>query len=52
MSMMVAETKTGYSIVQFLDLTHEVPRLGHVTNLYIDGSATQPVSDLTGARRS
>ncbi len=36
----------------FLEWTHEVPGMARVTFLYTDGSATQPVDDLAGARRS
>ncbi len=49
---MVGETKTGYYNVRFLEWTHEVPGMARVTFLYTDGSATQPVDDLAGARRS
>jgi hypothetical protein len=48
---MVGETKTGYYSVSFLGLTHQHPGW-LVIYQDRDGSATQPIDDLAGARRS
>jgi hypothetical protein len=49
---MVGKTKTGYYCVSFFGLTHEHPQVARVIYQYREGSATQPVDDLAGARRS